>query len=51
MLYKLTRLLFLLILFSCVSKNLEKDTTLIQQKSFFLNKGFTLVYNDDLYLI
>ena len=49
MLYKLTRLLFLLILFSCVSKNLEKDTTLIQQKSFFLNKGFTLVYNDDLY--
>ena len=49
MFYKIIKISLFLILFSCVTKPLEKKDTTRHLKSFFLNKGFTLVYNDDLY--
>jgi len=50
MFYKIIKISLFLILFSCVTKPLEKKDTTTHTKSFFLNKGFTLVYNDDLYI-
>ena len=50
MFYKIIKISLFLILFSCVTKPLEKKDTSTYPKSFFLNKGFTLVYNDDLYI-
>ncbi len=50
MFYKIIKISLFLILFSCVTKPLEKKDTSTHPKSFFLNKGFTLVYNDDLYI-
>ena len=50
MFYKIIKISLFLILFSCVTKPLEKKDTKTHPKSFFLNKGFTLVYNDDLYI-
>ena len=50
MFYKIIKISLFLILFSCVTKPLEKKDTTTHLKSFFLNKGFTLVYNDDLYI-
>jgi len=44
----LTFLLFL-ILNSCVTTPVEKKDSSTTLKSYFLNKGFTLVYNEDLY--
>ena len=47
--YKLFNLLFFLFIFSCVSKPLEDAKKIDLPKSFFLNKGFALVYNENLY--
>ncbi len=47
--YKKINLFFLLFLFSCVNKTAMKSDDITVSKSFFLNKGFTLVYTDDLY--
>ena len=44
----LTFLLFL-ILNSCVTTPVEKKDSSATAKSYFLNKGFTLVYNEELY--
>ena len=44
----LTFLLFL-ILNSCVTTPVEKEDSSTTLKSYFLNKGFTLVYNEELY--
>ena len=44
----LTFLLFL-ILNSCVTTPVEKKDNLTTLKSYFLNKGFTFVYNEELY--
>ena len=44
----LTFLLFL-ILNSCVTTPVEKKDSSTTLKSYFLNKGFTLVYNEELY--
>ena len=44
----LTFLLFL-ILNSCVTTPVEKKDSSTTPKSYFLNKGFTLVYNEELY--
>jgi len=44
----LTFLLFI-ILNSCVTTPVEKKDSSTTQKSYFLNKGFTLVYNEELY--
>ena len=44
----LTFLLFI-ILNSCVAVPVEKKDNSTTPKSFFLNKGFTLVYNEELY--
>ena len=47
--YKIFNLLFFFILFSCVNKPSIETDNIIQKKSFFLNKGFTLVYDDKLF--
>ena len=47
--YKIFNLLFFFILFSCVNKPSIETYNIIQKKSFFLNKGFTLVYDDKLF--
>ena len=44
----LTFLLFI-ILNSCVTTSVEKKDSSATLKSYFLNKGFTLVYNEELY--
>ena len=47
--YKIFNLLFLFIIFSCVNKpSIETDNT-IPKKSFFISKGFALVYDDKIY--
>ena len=46
--YKLLTFLLLIILNSCVTNPVKKDIS-TTPKSYFLNKGFTLVYNEDLY--
>ena len=47
--YKLLTFLLFLILNSCVTTPVEKEDTSTTPKSYFLNKGFTLVYAEDLY--
>ena len=47
--YKILTFLLFIILSSCVTAPVEKKDALGTQKSFFVNKGFTLVYNEDLY--
>ncbi len=47
--YKIIKIFIFIFLVSCVSKPLDKEDISSKQKSFFLNKGFALVYNDDLY--
>jgi len=44
--YKIFNLLFFFILLSCVDESLIKTENTIPKKSFFLSKGFTLVYDD-----
>ena len=44
--YKIFNLLFFFILISCVNKPLIDTDSTITKKSFFLNKGFALVYDD-----
>ena len=46
--YKLLTFLLLIILNSCVTAPVKKDIS-TTPKSYFLNKGFTLVYSEDLY--
>ena len=47
--YKIFNLLFFFILLSCVNKPLIDTDSTITKKSFFLNKGFALVYDEKLY--
>ena len=47
--YKILTFLLFIILNSCVTSPLEKKNSSTTSKSYFLNKGFTLVYNEDLY--
>ena len=47
--YKFLYTFFLLFLFSCVNNNVIDNEKIITQKSFFLNKGFTLVYSHNLF--
>ena len=49
MLYKVLIFLFFLILNSCVTTTVKKDDETKTLKSFFVSKGFALVYNEDLY--
>ena len=47
--YKILTFLLFIILNSCVTAPVEKKDNSTTQKSYFLNKGFTLVYNEELY--
>ena len=47
--YKIFNLLFFLVLFSCVNKPLTEKKNAVLLKGFFLNKGFTLVYDEKFY--
>jgi len=47
--YKILTFLLCIILNSCVTTPAEKKDNFATQKSYFLNKGFTLVYNEELY--
>jgi len=47
--YKILTFLLFIILNSCVTAPVEKKDSSITTKSFFLNKGFALVYNEELY--
>ena len=47
--YNIITFLLIVILTSCVPTPVEKKISSTTPKSFFLNKGFTLVYNEDLY--
>ena len=47
--YKILTFLLSIILNSCVTPTVEKKDTSTTPKSYFLNKGFTLVYNEELY--
>ena len=47
--FKILTFLLFLILNSCVTTPVEKEDTSTTPKSYFLNKGFTLVYNEELY--
>jgi len=47
--YKILTFLLFIILNSCVTAPLEKKNSSTTPKSYFLNKGFTLVYDEDLY--
>ena len=47
--YKILTFLLFVILNSCVTTSVEKEDTSTTPKSYFLNKGFTLVYNEELY--
>ena len=47
--YKIIKTLIFFFIVSCVSKPVVNEDIHTKQKSFFLNKGFALVYNDDLY--
>jgi hypothetical protein len=47
--YKILTFLLFIILNSCVTASLEKKDNSTSPKSYFLNRGFTLVYNEDLY--
>ena len=47
--FKILTFLLFLILNSCVTTPVEKKDSSTTLKSYFLNKGFTLVYNEELY--
>jgi len=47
--YKILIFLLFIILNSCVTVPVEKKDISTTPKSYFLNKGFTLVYNEELY--
>ncbi len=47
--YKLLNFFFIILLFSCVKQPLQKENFPAQPNTFFLNKGFALVYNEDLF--
>jgi hypothetical protein len=47
--YKILTFLLFIILNSCVTAPVEKKDSSITTKRFFLNKGFALVYNEELY--
>ena len=47
--YKILTFLLFIILNSCVTTPVEKKDSSTTPKSYFLNKGFTLVYNEELY--
>jgi len=47
--YKLLTFLLFIILNSCVTSPVDKKDNSTTPKSFFVSKGFTLVYNEDLY--
>ena len=47
--YKILTFLLFVILNSCVTTPVEKKDTSTTPKSYFLNKGFALVYNEDHY--
>jgi len=47
--YKVLKLSLFLFIVSCVSKPITKEIPKIQSDIPFLNKGFALVYNDNLY--
>ena len=47
--YKILTFLLFLILNSCVTTPVEKKDSSTTLKSYFLNKGFTLVFNEELY--
>ena len=49
MFYKILTFLLFIILNSCVTAPVEKKDSSATAKSYFLNKGFTLVYNEELY--
>jgi len=47
--YKILSFLFFIILNSCVTSSVDKKVNSTTTKSFFVSKGFTLVYNEELY--
>ena len=47
--YKIIKILLFLIVFSCVNKPLDKNRNIIQKDNFFLNRGFTLIYSNDVF--
>ena len=47
--YKILTFLLFIILNSCVTSPVDKKDNSTTPKSFFVSKGFTLVYNEDLY--
>ena len=47
--YKLFQILLFMIVFSCVSKPLDKQNVNSQKDNYFLNKGFALIYKDNLF--
>jgi len=47
--YKIIILFFFLFLFSCVNQPIIDDSSSIQKISSFSNKGFALVYNNELF--
>ena len=47
--YKILTFLLFIILSSCVTPFVEKKESSTKPKSFFVTKGFTLVYTEDLY--
>ena len=47
--YKILTFLLFIILNSCVTAPVEKKDSQATLKNFFVSKGFTLVYNEDLY--
>jgi len=49
MLYKILTFLLFIIFNSCVTVPVEKKDTSAAPKSFFVSRGFTLVYNESLY--
>ncbi len=49
MFYKLFKLLIFFVLFACATKQTDNISIPEIPKNHFLNKGFALIYNDDLY--
>ena len=47
--YRILTILLFIILNSCVTPSVERKESSTTPKSFFVNKGFTLVYTEDLY--
>ena len=47
--YRILTFLLFIILNSCVTPSVEKKESSATSKSFFISKGFTLVYNENLY--